>query len=104
MIVGQIERSRVAGQPYLLGCPGGRTPKPIFDALGALCDELDVDRSEVVIVMMDDYLESSDPPTQVPAAAHYSCQRFAEVEIRQVINGRASESRSISSEAASAFF
>jgi glucosamine-6-phosphate deaminase len=100
IIVEQIERSRADGRPYLLGCPGGRTPKPIFDALGELCDELDIDRSGVIIVMMDDYLESSsDPPTPVPASAHYSCQRFAEIEIRQVINGRAIESKSISKDA-----
>lgn len=100
MIVEQIERSRADGRSYLLGCPGGRTPKPIFDALGELCDELDVDRSGVVIVMMDDYLDSSSgSPLPVPASAHYSCQRFAEIEIRQVINGRAIESKSISKDA-----
>lgn len=100
MIVRQIEESRLADRPYLLGCPGGRTPKPIFDALGELCDELDVDRSGVVIVMMDDYLDtSSDSPTAVPASAHYSCQRFAEMEIRQVVNGRAVADRSIPKDA-----
>ena len=99
-ILRQVEEARSAGRRYLLGCPGGRTPKPIFDALGELCDERDVDRSGIVIVMMDNYLEPSvDPPTHVPADAHYSCQRFAEIEIRQVINGRAPESKSISKDA-----
>lgn len=100
LIVRQIEASRSAERAYLLGCPAGRTPEPIFDALGKLCDERGVDRSGVVIVMMDDYLEpSSDPPKPVPAGAHYSCQRFAETDIRQVINGRAIDSKSIPKEA-----
>lgn len=99
LIASQVEASRAAGTSYLLGCPGGRTPKPIFDAMGALFDELDIDRSGMVIVMMDDYLDSSADPLQpVPADAHYSCRRFAEQDIRQVINGQAPASRSIPKE------
>lgn len=72
---------------YLLGCPGGRTPKPIYGELGRLCARDGIDCSGVVIVMMDDYLDPDAPaPTPVPATAHNSCRRFAEHEIRRVIN------------------
>jgi glucosamine-6-phosphate deaminase len=75
------------GRRYLLGCPGGRTPRVIFDALGRLCADQEIDCSRVVIVMMDDYLETGAlTPTLVSIAAHNSCRRFAEHEIRRVIN------------------
>lgn len=86
-IIDGIAESAEAGRPYLLGCPGGRTPKPIFEALSHRCGELSVDCSNVVIVMMDEYLRPDvAEPTLVPADAHYSCRRFAEYDIRQVIN------------------
>lgn len=86
-IVDGILSSAVAGRRYLLGCPGGRTPKPIFEALSKRCADATIDCSHVVIVMMDDYLEpGAATPTLVPANAHYSCRRFAEMEIRLVIN------------------
>ena len=82
-----IVASARAGRRYLLGCPGGRTPKPIFDALGERCAESGIDCSDTVIVMMDEYLQpGSAEPTLVPPERHYSCRRFAEHDIRQVIN------------------
>ncbi len=88
-IVDGIVDSAKAGRRFLLGCPGGRTPKPIFEALGQRCAELGVGCSNVVIVMMDDYLDpNATAPTLVPADVHYSCRRFAEHDIRQVINRR----------------
>ncbi len=53
----------------------------------------------MVIVMMDDYLDpGSAVPTLVPRNAHYSCRRFAEHEIRQVIGRQLPEVRTIPSE------
>ena len=86
-IAAGIGASRAAGRPYLLGCPGGRTPKPIYAELGRICADDGIDCSGVVLVMMDDYLDPrSATPTPVPADAHNSCRRFAEQEIRLVIN------------------
>ncbi len=95
-IVDGVASSAEAGRPYLLGCPGGRTPKPIFEALARRCAELTVDCSNVVIVMMDEYLRPEvAEPTLVPADVHYSCQRFAEHDIRTVINRQLPPERSI---------
>jgi len=50
-IAGEIlERIRRGREPFLLGCPTGRTPRPIYDALAG------ADLSNVIFVMMDEYL------------------------------------------------
>lgn len=94
-----IVASAEAGRRYLLGCPGGRTPKPIFEALSKRCADSQIDCSHLVIVMMDDYLEPrADTPTLVPADVHYSCRRFAEIEIRRAINDGLPPERAIPAE------
>ena len=88
-IAAGIAESRRSGRRYVLGCPGGRTPKPIYEALGRLCAEDGIDCSGVVLAMMDEYLDPhSDGAAYVSISAHNSCRRFAEHEIRQVINQR----------------
>ena len=77
--------TRIAAKtgPFLLGCPGGRSPRPVYAALAA--HRLDLSR--LVIVMMDDYLiETQDGFDHVDANAHYSCRRFARDEIQSVLN------------------
>ena len=97
-IAAGIAESRAAGRPYLLGCPGGRTPKPIYAELGRVCADEGIDCSGVVLVMMDDYLDSeAAAPAPVPVDAHNSCRRFAELEIRQVINRALPASRGVPS-------
>ncbi len=71
--------ARMTGQ-FLLGCPGGRSPKPVYAALA----QRGLDLSGLVIVMMDDYL--TEAGTHVDAEAHYSCRRFAKVDIQGVLN------------------
>lgn len=72
---------------FLLGCPGGRSPKPVYAALV----RMDLDLSGLIIVMMDDYLtEVGGILAHVDAAAHYSCRRFAHQDIQATLNtGRA---------------
>ncbi len=87
LIVDGVAAAAAKRRSYLLGCPGGRTPKPIFAALARRCAEDLVDCSHVVIVMMDDYLENdADPPRVVDDTADHSCRRFAQHDIRGVIN------------------
>ena len=78
--------SRMAARsgPFLLGCPGGRSPRPAYAALARLARARALDLSHLIIVMMDDYLT----PTMdhVPIDAHYSCRRFARDEILAVLN------------------
>ena len=87
MIVDGIREARIDGRRYLLGCPGGRTPKPVYEAMAKRCGDEEVDCSHVVIAMMDDYLEPDTvPPRPIDADAPHSCRRFAEVEIRGLVN------------------
>lgn len=67
-IVGLYERSNGA---FLLGCPGGRSLRSTYRALG----ERRHDLSRSTIVMMDEYV-----PTP-PVAAHHSCRGFGLREI-----------------------
>ncbi len=99
-IVGGIRAAGEEGRSYLLGCPGGRTAKPIYDALGEVCARDQVDCRHVVIVMMDDYVELvGDRFEPVDAEAAHSCRRFAELDIRRVVNAGLATSASIPTEA-----
>lgn len=86
IVVAYLE-AQAAGRPYLLGCPGGRTPRPIYREMARLGGVLDLDWSGLTIVMMDDYLvQDGDRLVSCPRDAHFSCRRFAEVEIVGLIN------------------
>ncbi|MGF1625807.1 MAG: 6-phosphogluconolactonase [Alphaproteobacteria bacterium] len=90
-IVMRYLEARTAERPFLLGCPGGRTPRPIYAEMARLGGVLDVDWSGLHIVMMDDYLvRDGDRMVACPADAHFSCRRFAELEIVGLLDeGRA---------------
>jgi glucosamine-6-phosphate deaminase len=62
------------GKRFLLGCPGGRSLRTTYAALAAA----DADLSDVVIVMMDEYVVDGVAP---PVEAHFSCAGFAQREI-----------------------
>lgn len=75
------------GQRFLLGCPGGRSPQPVYAALARLVAERGLDLSRLIIVMMDDYvIETEGGFAHVDAAAHFSCRRFAWADIQAVLN------------------
>ncbi|MDJ1137370.1 6-phosphogluconolactonase [Streptomyces iconiensis] len=79
-----MERAAAEGRRYLLGCPGGRSPRSTYQALTALVRERGLDLSHVVIAMMDEYVVPATGGTgyaDVPHDAHYSCHRFAREEI-----------------------
>jgi glucosamine-6-phosphate deaminase len=88
-IVAGIDDARAAGRRYVLGCPGGRSPRTTYQALARRLRGADV--SHLVIAMMDDYvLPTTDGGFEHCAAdAHYSCRRFARVEIAGPINDAA---------------
>jgi glucosamine-6-phosphate deaminase len=86
-IANQMLSAQIEGRPYLLGCPGGRSPKPVYAALALKANEVGLDFSNVVLVMMDDYLIGSTSPFHyVDLHVHYSCRRFATIEIAAVLN------------------
>lgn len=78
---------------FLLGCPGGRSPRPVYAAFSRLSGAMDLDLSRLNIVMMDDYL--TERLTHVPVEAHFSCRRFASQEIQAVLNANLSSSHAI---------
>ena len=71
----------------VLGCPAGRTPRTAYAALGRLARERALDLARLEIVMMDEYvIEAEGGYAYCPADAPYSCRRFAEHELRAVLN------------------
>lgn len=68
--------------PFLLGCPSGRTAVPVYRAL-ARHAESGADLSQLVIVMMDDYVQRGDDGVFriVDPATSYSGLGFAQRDI-----------------------
>jgi len=87
-IAAGIHAANGAGRSYVLGCPGGRSPMPVYEALAAQLAADPIDCSRVVIAMMDEYLLAAPDGglTPPPASAHYSCRGFGEREILGRIN------------------
>ncbi|HKG92764.1 MAG TPA: 6-phosphogluconolactonase [Gemmatimonadaceae bacterium] len=80
----RIEQARLAaGRRFLLGCPTGRTPRPVFGAMARRLAETGQDVGHVVLVMMDEYLvpDESGALTYAPGAEPWSCHHFARAEI-----------------------
>ena len=77
-----------AGRPFLLGCPGGRSLRTTYRAMAQRAAERGLDLSDVVIVMMDEYVEiaADGRHVAVDAARPYSCRRFGTEEITGRLN------------------
>ena len=91
-IVAGILDARVRGERYLLGCPGGRSPRSTYAALAQRVSEQHIDLSHVVIVMMDDYvIEDGGSFARVSPQLHCSVERFAREEILGPLNAAASK-------------
>jgi len=87
-IVEGIRAANAAGRAYVLGCPGGRSPMPVYEALAERLAAEPLDCSKLVIAMMDEYLlgKAGGTLTPPPASVHYSCRGFGEREIVGRIN------------------
>lgn len=83
-----LSRAVSQGDRYLLGCPGGRSPRPVYLALAQLLARQPLDCSQLYIVMMDEYLlpAPSGGWQTPPPSQHYSCLGFAQREIVGLIN------------------
>jgi glucosamine-6-phosphate deaminase len=75
-----LARYEAGDGPFLLGCPGGRTPLTTYRALAARRPRLD----RLVVVMMDEYVGA-------PIDAHYSCRGFALRELAGPLGLRADQ-------------
>lgn len=90
-IAAGIRAAGEQGRRYVLGCPGGRSPQPIYSALARIVAEQHMRLDHVVIAMMDDYARVSPDGgyEHVDPDAHYSCIRFGREEILVVLNAGA---------------
>jgi glucosamine-6-phosphate deaminase len=86
-ILSAAAAARRERRSFLLGCPGGRSLKSTYDAMGSLAVERGEDLSHLFIVMMDEYVwPKNGGYVPCPPDAHYSCTRFAVEEIQGCIN------------------
>lgn len=83
-----IARARAPGRRYLLGCPTGRTPRPVYAAMARRLSVQEQDMSHVVLVMMDEYLVDEEGSlAYAPEDAPWSCHHFTGREIVGQLNG-----------------
>jgi glucosamine-6-phosphate deaminase len=86
-ILEEVERAREQQRSYLLGCPAGRSLRSTYVALADLAAARRADLSQLVAVMMDEFLVSTPGGEELcPADAHYSCRGFGRREILGRIN------------------
>jgi glucosamine-6-phosphate deaminase len=83
-------------RPYVLGCPGGRSPLSTYAALAGQVTARSLDLRHVVIVMMDDYVvRGEDGFRRIGADLPWSCLRFGRVEIAGRLSAAAGSGRGI---------
>lgn len=81
-LLSQIGKARRAGKPYLLGCPTGRTPRPIYGTIARMLAKNPQDLSHLVLVMMDEYIVRTGKGFRHAAAENpWSCHHFVSAEI-----------------------
>ncbi len=86
-ILDKIQVAKDENKKFYLGCPSGRSPFETYVKLGEIAGERGQDLSHLSLIMMDDYVfETKGGYTNPPADAHYSCQRFAFVDIVDKLN------------------
>ena len=95
-IISELAVAQQSGNCYLLGCPSGRTPRPIFAALATMVRGGRINLSNLVLVMMDDYVEAAGESYQfVSTVRHFRCHRFADREIVSILNESLAEEKQI---------
>lgn len=85
----RIEKARAAGRRFVLGCPTGRTPRPIYGAMARRLADRRQDLGHLVLAMMDEYLvpDESGALAWAPDAAPWSCHHFVRAELLERLNG-----------------
>jgi glucosamine-6-phosphate deaminase len=87
LVLARIDKARWADKRFVLGCPTGRTPRPIYRALARKLADKPEDLSHVVLVMMDEYLVAVGAGYEYASAKKpWSCHHFARVEIADRLN------------------
>ena len=91
IIFSEVVRAATENRSFVLGCPGGRTPRSTYKGLADLIKESKTNISHVIIAMMDEFLEENADGTYSNHTLdkHFSCTRFAKLEIFDVLNAGA---------------
>lgn len=77
------------GRPFLLGCPAGRSPGPVYSAVARRLAARPQSLSHVAIVTMDEYaVVEAGSIRLVPDDAHFSCRRYVREAIFDVWNAQ----------------
>ena len=86
-ILAGVRNAGEQGRKFLLGCPTGRTPRPIYAELARRAASESIDVSHVVLVLMDEYLVTENGRLVYASADHpWSCHSFARLEIAGALN------------------
>ncbi len=94
-----VRADALADDPVLLGCPGGRSLRPTYEAIGRQAARDGHDLSRLIVVMMDEYLVPSNGRlVRCSPDAHYSCRRFGFKHIRDTFNAGLPPARQVSPE------
>ncbi|GJG89072.1 glucosamine-6-phosphate deaminase [Gemmatimonadetes bacterium T265] len=82
-VLAGAERARLTGRRFLLGCPTGRTPRPVYAAVARRLAAAPQPLAHVVLVMMDEYLvpDAGGALAYAPADRPWSCHHFARAEM-----------------------
>lgn len=83
-----LDRIAETRTPFLLGCPTGRTPRPIYNAMARRLKERPQDLRHLVLVMMDEYLVPAAGGFDYASSANaWSCHHFVRVELLDQFHG-----------------
>ncbi len=75
-ILAGVREAEASGRNFVLGCPAGRTPLPVYQALVEAAGAIDLGRLH--LIMMDEFVErDGEAWRRVPTSAHNSCAGFA---------------------------
>ena len=86
-LLARIGEARRNGNPFLLGLPTGRTPRPIYESVASRLADSRHDLSHVILVMLDEYVVPSRSGFDfAPSEAEWSCHHFVRVEISDKFN------------------
>ncbi len=87
-VLAGAEAARRAGRPFVLGCPTGRTPRPVYAAMARRAGAAGQELGHLVLALMDEYLVPNEHGALAPAPAvrPWSCRHFARAEIQGPLN------------------
>jgi glucosamine-6-phosphate deaminase len=95
-VADRIEQSPT-GRHFVLGCPGGRSALTSYQALAREVGRRDLDLSQVVVLMMDEYLvdDGAGGLRLVDESLLHSCVGFGRREILEPLNVAARPGRRV---------